>query len=302
MSKIVTIPNCSNPFVVIVNGVEYSYPAGQTVEVPDFIAAVIENHVNSHPQPAPPEPGVPSGPSVQPDFNQTDDTQPDFIKNKTHGYVLGDTLDWDGNTDGRLLWDGAGIPLYHVSDSLPSLEDLSDGFKVYASGMSFELTYDYVFEALPGFVACEDFLFVIVGPELAGTTIEDNGFVLQFPDKSGVYFPSIPEDFTTTRLTIPGYTDFVGVKKIDSKYLPAPNPHVFYINRSAGRIYNDIDANDEATKQQVYDSVNGNGAKFFVGRDVIVYPTINFSGSAASLTYFLPGSSSSQTACTKENF
>ena len=87
MSKIVTIPNCSNPFVVIVNGVEYSYPAGQTVEVPDFIAAVIENHVNSHPQPAPPEPGVPSGPSVQSDWNQTDESQPDFIKNKTHGVI-----------------------------------------------------------------------------------------------------------------------------------------------------------------------------------------------------------------------
>ena len=135
MSKIVTIPNCSNPFVVIVNGVEYSYPAGQTVEVPDFIAAVIENHVNSHPQPAPPEPGVPSGPSVQSDWNQTDDTQPDFIRNKPFGDGLlgGDTLTWDGNTDGHLLWEGVGFPMYHVSDSVPSIEDFSDGFIVVSS-------------------------------------------------------------------------------------------------------------------------------------------------------------------------
>lgn len=31
MSKVVTIPKDRNPFVVIVNGVKYSYPAGQTV-------------------------------------------------------------------------------------------------------------------------------------------------------------------------------------------------------------------------------------------------------------------------------
>lgn len=51
--KSVTIPTCANPFVVIVNGVKYFYPAGETVEVPDDVAAVIEQHDEAHNNPAP---------------------------------------------------------------------------------------------------------------------------------------------------------------------------------------------------------------------------------------------------------
>lgn len=44
MSKIVTIPTCQNPFVVMVNHQKYVYPAGETLEVPDEVAHIIENH------------------------------------------------------------------------------------------------------------------------------------------------------------------------------------------------------------------------------------------------------------------
>lgn len=51
--KKVTIPTCANPFVVIVNGIKYTYPAGETVEVPDDVAEVIEQHEEAKPEPAP---------------------------------------------------------------------------------------------------------------------------------------------------------------------------------------------------------------------------------------------------------
>lgn len=51
--KTVTIPTCANPFVVIVNGIKYTYPAGATVEVPDEVAEVIEQHEEAKPEPAP---------------------------------------------------------------------------------------------------------------------------------------------------------------------------------------------------------------------------------------------------------
>ena len=51
--KTVTIPTCANPFVVFVNGIKYTYPAGATVEVPDDVAAVIEQHDEAHSKPAP---------------------------------------------------------------------------------------------------------------------------------------------------------------------------------------------------------------------------------------------------------
>lgn len=47
MSEIVKIPDCMRPdFVCIINGKEYSYPAGAEMEVPDAVACVIKNHMN----------------------------------------------------------------------------------------------------------------------------------------------------------------------------------------------------------------------------------------------------------------
>lgn len=54
--KTVTIPTCANPFVVIVNGIKYTYPAGATVEVPDDVAEVIEQHEEAKTEPAPVQP------------------------------------------------------------------------------------------------------------------------------------------------------------------------------------------------------------------------------------------------------
>lgn len=61
--KTVTIPTCANPFVVIVNGIKYTYPAGATVEVPDDVAEVIEQHEEAKPEPAPVMPPFASVPS-----------------------------------------------------------------------------------------------------------------------------------------------------------------------------------------------------------------------------------------------
>lgn len=47
--KTVTIPNCRNPFVVTVNDQTYSYRAGETVEVPDEVAEIIQTHIDAKP-------------------------------------------------------------------------------------------------------------------------------------------------------------------------------------------------------------------------------------------------------------
>ena len=39
--KKITIPNCKNPFVVILNGIKYEYEAGAEVEVPADVAKII---------------------------------------------------------------------------------------------------------------------------------------------------------------------------------------------------------------------------------------------------------------------
>ena len=50
MSKTVKIPSYQNPCEIIINGMKYQYPAGETCEVPDEVAMVIENVENNAPK------------------------------------------------------------------------------------------------------------------------------------------------------------------------------------------------------------------------------------------------------------
>jgi hypothetical protein len=59
MSKTVTIPTCRNPFEVTVNNKTYTYTAGETVEVPDEVAEVIEAHISAEHTKAPQESAIP---------------------------------------------------------------------------------------------------------------------------------------------------------------------------------------------------------------------------------------------------
>lgn len=53
MSKTVTIPENHKPFIVNINNREYIYRGGETVEVPDEVAEVIEAHTEAQPKEAP---------------------------------------------------------------------------------------------------------------------------------------------------------------------------------------------------------------------------------------------------------
>ncbi|MBO7252314.1 MAG: leucine-rich repeat protein [Oscillospiraceae bacterium] len=49
--KTIQIPMNSNPFTVVINNKEYSYTAGQTIEVPDEVAGAIEDALELEPKP-----------------------------------------------------------------------------------------------------------------------------------------------------------------------------------------------------------------------------------------------------------
>ena len=159
---------------------------------------------------------------VQSDWLQNDETAPDYIKNRTHykevKEVGGDTLSWDGNTEGRV---SAGNIGYKVSDAVPSKEDFANGFIIHLSDGSVESITD------PALV--EEYL----------STFEDDGFFatdgifvvpynnyvyeeINFPE-AGIYFTK-PSYGYITSFTIPGYTGFKTktetVKTLDYEYLP----------------------------------------------------------------------------------
>ena len=50
MSKTITFPKCRNPFYIYVNGKLQTFRAGETVEVDDSVADVIQNHIDLQPK------------------------------------------------------------------------------------------------------------------------------------------------------------------------------------------------------------------------------------------------------------
>lgn len=127
----------------------------------------------------------------------------------------GDTLTWDGNTDGLETLGGMH---YKVSDVVVTKNDLVNGFTFAMDGIDEPLTiasWDEI--ASSGGEATEDGFvwieYVILVPydgyvDSIGST---------YP-KAGVYFIKTDSTYITS-LTIPGYTGFI-TEKLDPKVLP----------------------------------------------------------------------------------
>ena len=79
---------------------------------------------------------------VQSDLSVNDETNPAYIKNRTH-WVEGLTIvEWDGNTDGLTASsDGAN---YHVSDLKPSATEIIGGKLTFSNGSVVEITSDII--------------------------------------------------------------------------------------------------------------------------------------------------------------
>ena len=160
------------------------------------------------------------GASLQPDYAQTDSTQPDYIKNKLVGQEVtySDTLTWDGNTDGLENVEGM---VYHVSDAVPVFSDFSNGCTILFlnnNGTIEEtcnLTSDNFQATEDGFIASIS-MFIHIIPSDNYTHAEMG---VTFP-KKGIYF-LYDEGNHVTSFTIPGYTGFptTTTKKLTAEYL-----------------------------------------------------------------------------------
>lgn len=79
------------------------------------------------------KPGKASDP-VQPDWNQNDETAPDYVKNRPGGYDVQDVnITWDGDTTGKPVAASNKNYFVKVSDSTPSKSELLGGTAVYVS-------------------------------------------------------------------------------------------------------------------------------------------------------------------------
>jgi len=137
--------------------------------------------------------------------------------------VKGDTLTWDGNTEGLISINDpeSGQPfLYKVSGATITPDDYKNGIIFFAKGLmdeSVTFSAEYIDENLAeyGVVYFSDWLWYVP---------KDNTevFGAVFPEAGWYHvFPAVGDGVLCT-VTIPGYTGFETktVKKIDEKYLP----------------------------------------------------------------------------------
>ena len=168
---------------------------------------------------------------VQPDWNQTDETAADFIKNKPFGEVPdSDTLTWDGNTDGLYSFERYGATLYKVSDVIVTLEDLANGANVaWSDSNGVQKVDQYVFDrngnySLGPIVNYDGvFSFLVANPENGDAW---DG-IMCYPEgkehPAGVYIAKIEKNgytLTIDSFNIPDFGKFIVTKTIDTKYLP----------------------------------------------------------------------------------
>lgn len=155
------------------------------------------------------------------------------LQNKPFGDLPtgGDTLTWDGNTEGLEYTDlgtGGALMYYKVSDSVPTKTDFANGFIIGFStgdnGFSDGETAQGYFST-DTFAVMYDSMFLILGEQvdLTGTGNYTT---------PGVYFRvNTGADCGDPRtLTIPGYTGFPVTKKIEEKYLPDRGPIYLYVD------------------------------------------------------------------------
>lgn len=155
--------------------------------------------------------------------------------------VMGDTISWDRNTDGKTFIDPFGNGQYLfccVSDAVPTIDDFANGAKVKHAGYSgageLEIPASDMLSLGNGVLLQKDFKFGIIPNDNMTVAVPYEGTTLNITyPKKGVYLGDTVGVGYVKSLTINGYTGFetTEVKTIDPKYLPAgmTNDTVFNI-------------------------------------------------------------------------
>ena len=131
--------------------------------------------------------------------------------------VGGDTLTWDGNTEGLVQFSPEALfpnKLFRVSETVPPLEALENGYSVVYKGYgTIDCTKDFIRNPDD-----QGLCYDLVNSTVVIVPSDVNGVGLQ----KGTYFTSGYDSYVMS-LIIPGYTGFGEKKKIDPEYLYQPD-------------------------------------------------------------------------------
>ena len=186
------------------------------------------------------------------DWHQNDSTKADYIKNRTHyektEVVTGDTLYWDGNTEGLVSVDNSrtGNKLYLVSNETPA--GLSYGNFYITTPASGTSTDDYI--------SGDNYWCIGRSPDVLivyenNTILQGGPYVGMEVSKAGIYFENCinTDGDYISALQILDYT-FIStkttLKQLDSKFIPNDIARVGQIDNKLAEVQNtlteDIDA------------------------------------------------------------
>lgn len=177
--------------------------------------------------------------------------------------VGGDTLTWDGNTEGRDVFEGA---LFKVSDLTPIIDELTSYTVTGSDGTVFSSA------DMP---AVEDGGLIFIGGELAAIVSSDD-IADELGITRGIYFIRIPNDdgtiLYTTSLTINGYTGFTK-EVVKEECLPSVGNLNLYSTLDDKYLYKDIGLTTKVTANELMTFADKNSVKlaFLVNGEIMAY-------------------------------
>ncbi len=160
--------------------------------------------------------------NVQPDWNQNDETAPDYIKNRTHWVEISETtsntIEWDGNTEGLVVVEPTpGIEYYKVSDVVLEVSDLV-GATVTFTEMGEVYSEELAYMEDTGTIILAPFVTIVKedNTEFDGVIFPEAGIYFSKEDAYNYYV--IKVEITSGAKPFPTIDEVVHL--LDRKYLP----------------------------------------------------------------------------------
>lgn len=207
--------------------------------------------------------GSGGGSGVQPDWNQNDDTQPDYVKNRP--FYTGDPVEIVLVEESTIPFSALGV--LHIA-TLPSTFEATAGktYKVYWDGATYECTCGVIGEVL--------FLGNLSIPD-AGSDTGEPFFIAIVPNNGAKIYTADTSDSHT--FSISGLVP--DVVKIDEKYLPdtlATKSEVEAAQSMANSAQAAANSNKEALNCVISSAVTFTFDKQTSGRDTFVFNAFNY--------------------------
>ena len=218
------------------------------------------------------------GSATQPDWNQNDATQPDYVKNRP--FYTGDLVETVLVEETTLTFEYGGEGIYASQMSTTFVATVGETYKVYWDGTAYECAC----------INVNGKTLVIGNLSIAGAG-SDTGEPFYILVNNGRAIAIATRD-TSASHTVSISVMVASVVKIDAKYLPTATNDIPGISKLAIRV---IDTNKDYTMEEVkeiYENINSGLAIYYLGHNYIEHADSYINGSASGdyiTFYFVNG-------------